>query len=51
MLWLGLYLPHLPLEVFQRTLPEAATASPGGKSNLPDMHGLTGLPDRPILAI
>jgi protein ImuB len=25
MLWLGLYLPHLPLEVFERTLPDAAT--------------------------
>ena len=51
MLWLGLYLPHLPLEVFQRTLPEAATASPGGKSNLPDMHGLQGLPDMPDMPI
>ena len=44
-------LPHLPLEVFQRTLPEAATASPGGKSNLPDMHGLQGLPDMPDMPI
>lgn len=28
MLWLGLYLPHLPLEVFQRTLPGSAAGQP-----------------------
>ncbi len=32
MLWLGLYLPHLPLEVFQRTLPDAA---PSQQPDLP----------------
>jgi protein ImuB len=31
MLWLGLYLPHLPLEVFQRTLPD------GRSGQLPDV--------------
>jgi protein ImuB len=36
MLWLGLYLPHLPLEVFQRTLPDVGPGLP---------------PDAPALAI
>jgi protein ImuB len=31
MLWLGVYLPHLPLEVFQRTVPDAA-GDPGVES-------------------
>jgi protein ImuB len=34
MLWLGLYLPHLPLEVFQRTLPDVEIA------HLPELPAL-----------
>ena len=44
MLWLGLYLPHLPLEVFQRALQDAAS----GQQPEPSSRGDAGSLPEPL---